>query len=533
MNNLNNLSDEELDGLFRQTAENNPIEFDPKAWEKMEALLNEKQPKSGISKQRKYGIALLLLFLLVSTLSYFSIKKSKGLDESKISQTDNQSQIIDNKTIESSSSSETPDIKALDDKSEAVKNNEEQQTNYQSLVYEKQENNIAGNANELENNLLNNFKEKDLKKANQFNSEDNENSTDETDITNINSKKIGKNKNKSSEVGYNKIGKLRKKSNNLIKENSERIQAIQSLNFAKKLKNSSQNKYVKNNSNGIETAIIKGGIDNATSPNSIIQEANNQTNTTDIPSNITSETFAENTQKITLTTLANRQKYSYSPPVFEVDIRHLELPYPTPKPSEFFRKGLSIRAAISPDISKVGSNTIHRIGRNWGGFLEYRFSKRLVLQAGVLNSMKYYDAYPEQYNWIWGKPASKLMEVEAICNMLDFPVGIRYDIVANVKSRIFGSMGITTYKMMNENYDYNYEDNTNPNIKWHNWNGKTGTYFSSNLNLSIGFEKQISKSLTVQVEPFVKAPLRSIGFGKVPLITYGMMFSASYPIFKL
>ncbi len=173
------------------------------------------------------------------------------------------------------------------------------------------------------------------------------------------------------------------------------------------------------------------------------------------------------------------------------------------------------------------------MGSNLGAYVEYRFSKRLSFQAGIVRSIKYYSAYPEQYDWIWGYPPVKLLEISAKCKMIDFPINLRYDFVTNTKSRIFGGIGLTTYKMMKETYDYNYEDNSNPNIKWHQWNGKTGTYYSSNLNLSIGFEKQISRDLTLQVEPFAKSPLKSIGFGKVPLITYGMLISTKYPLRNL
>ena len=265
----------------------------------------------------------------------------------------------------------------------------------------------------------------------------------------------------------------------------------------------------------------------------LVEKQNNATliQTADKVSENESEAGLKNT--ILAENLLPNLAYHKFIPNFFIEVQAPTLPKIEPKPAEHFKKGLSIRLAYSPDISTVGNNEITKIGSNWGALLEYRLSKHLIVQSGIIKSIKYYDVYPEQYDWVWGNPASKLMEINAVCNMLDIPLNIRYDIIANNKSRIFVSTGLTSYLMMKEKYHYDYEDNANTNIKRRDWSGKTGMYKSSNLNLSVGFEKQVARSLTLQIEPFAKSPLKNIGFGKVPLITYGLMFSADYQLKNL
>ncbi|MCU0325618.1 MAG: PorT family protein, partial [Spirosomaceae bacterium] len=201
----------------------------------------------------------------------------------------------------------------------------------------------------------------------------------------------------------------------------------------------------------------------------------------------------------------------------------------TPSASQF-RKGLAVRLAYSPDLSVIFGDKIEKIGRNIGVFAEYRINNRWSVNTGVIRSMKYYDAYPEDYSWIWKMPETPLLEINATCDMLDIPLNIRYDITQNSTSRIFASAGFTSYVMLKEKYKYNYANNYDPSIKWKEWEGSTGAYPFSISNLSVGYERQIFRKVSLQVEPFVKIPLGQVGFGKVRLVTTGVFFSAKYPL---
>jgi len=63
------------------------------------------------------------------------------------------------------------------------------------------------------------------------------------------------------------------------------------------------------------------------------------------------------------------------------------------------QRGFSIRFALSPDLSAVGLHNFARPGTNVGLLLEYRLAPRWSVQAGALWSTKVYNAKPGEYTW--------------------------------------------------------------------------------------------------------------------------------------
>lgn len=194
---------------------------------------------------------------------------------------------------------------------------------------------------------------------------------------------------------------------------------------------------------------------------------------------------------------------------------------------------IGLRLAFSPDLSTVHDSPFIKVGHNFGALLEYRFNDKWSVQSGVIKSLKYYQAEAYDYAWPsnWGyKTPEGLLTVDARCNMLDIPVNLRYNITTG-KNRWFISGGLTNYLMLKETYDYNYEE-TAPDQKYSKWEGKTGFYDAGDINTSIGFERQVSDQLSLQIEPFLKVPIQNIGFGKVKLLTTGVFVSAKIPLLK-
>ncbi|MFT7419338.1 MAG: hypothetical protein ACI9QN_000256 [Arcticibacterium sp.] len=188
---------------------------------------------------------------------------------------------------------------------------------------------------------------------------------------------------------------------------------------------------------------------------------------------------------------------------------------------------LSLRLAISPDFSSIPENNIFKIGHNWAALVEYRIKNRWILQTGVMKSVKYYTALSAQYRWPsnWGERPSELNHVNAKCNILDIPVNVRYDLTQG-KNKWFVQGGLTSYLMLNEQYEYVYNEGS-PAQKWNHWEGKTGFYAAGVANLSFGLEKKLGRRLSLQVEPFAKIPIGEVGFGDVKIATVGVFFSTN------
>lgn len=206
-----------------------------------------------------------------------------------------------------------------------------------------------------------------------------------------------------------------------------------------------------------------------------------------------------------------------------------------PVPSQ---KGLSVRFVVSPDLSAIGLRNFQRPGTNVGLLLEYRLASRWSVQAGVLQSTKVYKALPSDYEWPKSWNWKTMPEsVNGRCNMLDIPINLRYDVALPPQSnglpssRWFVGGGVTTYIMKQEKYVYKYPATAyiNPTTP-RELNKRTGMYGFSHLNLSAGYERALSRRLSWQVEPFAKVPLKGVGFFKVNLLSTGAFFSLRYKL---
>lgn len=199
-------------------------------------------------------------------------------------------------------------------------------------------------------------------------------------------------------------------------------------------------------------------------------------------------------------------------------------------------RGLSIQFLVSPDLTTIGLKNLDRPGTNAGMLVQYRLSDRWSVQTGVMRSVKLYKADIEAYEWpSYYKWAVMPEGVSGRCNMLDIPVNIRYDFrlrpypnKPGTKNRLFVSSGVTSYVMLRETYNYQYANPSDYRIKHWRWEGQTGTYKISNLNLSLGYESQFTRRLSWQAEPFIKMSLKPVGYFKARLLSTGAFFSLRY-----
>lgn len=185
---------------------------------------------------------------------------------------------------------------------------------------------------------------------------------------------------------------------------------------------------------------------------------------------------------------------------------------------------LSLVFGGSPDVSGAPNSAIGKLGSNFQILVGYEILPKLLLKIGLIKSMKYYDANAKDYAWPskWGIPSTPLIEVSASCNMLDIPISLSYFVFSKNQVDVYASAGLTSYKMLNEKYEYHYQNENDPNIKWRKWEGETGFFGAGVANFGIGVERRLGRGLWVQIEPFVKVPLKQVGFGSVKLRSFGM-----------
>jgi hypothetical protein len=195
----------------------------------------------------------------------------------------------------------------------------------------------------------------------------------------------------------------------------------------------------------------------------------------------------------------------------------------TPKFSRF-----GVRLAIAPDISSTETNYALPLGSAFGILFEYRLTKRLTLQSGLSYSIKKYNgSFDDYHNFenTWPKFfATKPTSVDGGCTIIDVPINLRLNIFQKPKTTWFISSGLSTYIMPTEVYTYILNSTVLKTVSWSDGTKYNWTVF----NLSLGFEKQFSKHLYFQVEPYLKSPLKGLGRGGLNLYSSGLLFSTKY-----
>lgn len=202
---------------------------------------------------------------------------------------------------------------------------------------------------------------------------------------------------------------------------------------------------------------------------------------------------------------------------------------------------VSVQVVVSPDLSAIGFHNFDRPGTNVGVLGQYQLSKRFSLQTGALWSTKRYTTLASEYVWPTTAPTGALRpeSVTGRCTMLDIPLNLRYDVLlrpgraGQEPIRWFVSGGVTSYFIDHEAYTYNYANPNDPAIRRTSWDNKLegkkgGSFGLSAINVSIGYERPISQRFSVQVEPFLKIPVRQIGYFNVHLLSTGAFLSLRY-----
>lgn len=214
----------------------------------------------------------------------------------------------------------------------------------------------------------------------------------------------------------------------------------------------------------------------------------------------------------------------------------VEIPQNDPQPTVASVRDLSPKLAVrfgySPDMTTVGLKDFSKPGAAVSLMLEYSILPKLYLQTGIVRSVKDYRAGASEYALsIYVTNINTPYAVDGTCTMFEVPVGFRYDLIQKPRSRWFAGAAMSSYYVQKEKYIYNYEQYVHGQMS--GWEGKTGWFWLSHLNASVGYEHRISNKLSIMAEPYIQLPLKGVGYGKVNLITTGMWLSVRYtPIFN-
>ena len=177
----------------------------------------------------------------------------------------------------------------------------------------------------------------------------------------------------------------------------------------------------------------------------------------------------------------------------------------------------------SPDLSTIKWQSVKNVGTRFGLLLGYSFNSRWSIESGAYYSRKNYytdGEYFDKTNAYILKYVDQL-KVNGVCNMWEFPINVRYNLSTGPKMKWFATAGVSAYYMSKEKYDCSGNLNGAP---WsEEWNKKPShNSWSSNLNLSVGYEQRLGRIGNLRLEPYVRVPMTGIGTGKLSIMSAGL-----------
>uniref|UniRef100_UPI004047AEBA hypothetical protein n=1 Tax=Roseivirga sp. TaxID=1964215 RepID=UPI004047AEBA len=182
----------------------------------------------------------------------------------------------------------------------------------------------------------------------------------------------------------------------------------------------------------------------------------------------------------------------------------------------------AIAAFASGDFSATGLSGFTKPGTLYGLSAEYFLSDNWSLATGFALSTKKYSALGAEYSppsWTQGVSYA-VHGVNAVCKVIDIPINFRRYFESKKDHRFFTSAGLSSYLMLREDYNYDYNGN---HPAWPTeWSVKNqNQHYLGILNFSIGYEKPLTNRLALGLEPYVKLPLTGIGAGEVKFLSFG------------
>lgn len=200
---------------------------------------------------------------------------------------------------------------------------------------------------------------------------------------------------------------------------------------------------------------------------------------------------------------------------------------PLPEPLRQPRLYLGLVAA--PDVSTVKMADFQPPTPNLGITLEYRLTNRLRVSTGLLRGTKNYRARRQDYDWSYYPSAAtgNFEWVDGSCTILDVPLNLRYAMLARPHYQVLGSIGLSSLFMQHETYAYDVVYSGYQHHWQRSFTNENQHWFSV-LNLSVGYERNLSRHWRLQAEPYVKLPLGGVGAGKVQLASGGVFFGVKY-----
>ena len=198
------------------------------------------------------------------------------------------------------------------------------------------------------------------------------------------------------------------------------------------------------------------------------------------------------------------------------------------KTKKSFANNFAITFSGGPDLSFINIREAGKASLYYGAGLSYAINHKITIRSGFYVAKKIYAADPYEYHppegyWTYN---ADLQRVDADCKVYEIPLSISYNFKQAKHHVWFGALGISSYLMKRETYNYLYKDQLGQ-TQYKGWTllNKNKHYFSV-MTISGGYQYLVNTNFSLMVEPYFKLPLNGVGFGKIKLNSAGLLVTA-------
>jgi hypothetical protein len=193
----------------------------------------------------------------------------------------------------------------------------------------------------------------------------------------------------------------------------------------------------------------------------------------------------------------------------------------------------SVGFVIAPEFSTTKLTSYSSPGESYGLRIGYQLSNRFSVNAGLIRSQKKYEGSGEGYKprnpayWQIRTNGVVPEEIYSKCLVYELPLGLQFDAIQTSKSRLFASTAISSYFMISQAYEYTFQSpNPGADTGWRS-RGSESYWFSVGM-VSAGYERYITKSFAIGIEPYLKISLSEIGWPNIKLYSTGAYVTLRY-----
>jgi len=177
------------------------------------------------------------------------------------------------------------------------------------------------------------------------------------------------------------------------------------------------------------------------------------------------------------------------------------------------------------DVTTIRFQEAKRAGYGAGIAAGYRLNQKWSIELAASSETKFYysDGRYLDPKKVYQAPNSKITEAEGSCRMLDLSIGGLYNLRKKNGGNWFIGGGLSSYIMKREDYAYTYYYyQSGASHVYEKEYRKATNNLASVANLSIGYRQYFGKTWQFRVEPFVKVPLKGLGYVNLPFMSAGL-----------